>query len=130
MMFSPPHITKEPTMIYINVIRSNNEDALKVRRRGLINAGVTVSLMALETPSDHEVYTFDAHLDSDTAHLIPRSDDRWQIANQFFQAAAHADSRRGQYAQMASDWASFDYKNVTLQQRLDAEHARQERQAH
>lgn len=112
-------------MKYTSRIRSNNEDALRTRRRGLINAGVEVSLMAMETPSDYDVWTFDAYLDSDTAHRIERSDDRWQIANQFFQAAEQAESKRGWYAQTASDWAQFGYKTHTLDAYLERCHEQQ-----
>lgn len=111
-------------MQFTQVIRSNNEEALRTRRRGLINAGVQVSLMTME-PGEYDVYTFDAYLDSDTAHQIERRDDRWAIANQFFQAAEQAESKRGWYAILANDWSSFDYQNSTLAEYLDLEHARQ-----
>lgn len=111
-------------------IRTSNHDFALQREADLRSAGFATTLVTIEPIGEYEhprddVYTFQAEVDFEFAHLLTRDDDRWTVANQFFQIAENAENKRGWYATLASDWSSFGFEKYTLTDYLVREHARQ-----
>lgn len=101
-------------------IRSNNENFVYSRRRDLLQLGFAVTeTEEFQVDQRNTVYSFTATVPFDQAQKLERNDDRWQVANLFFQKAEQDEHRSGVYARAANDWTAFDYKYHSLQEHLD-----------
>lgn len=106
------------------LVRSNNQRHILEREETARRAGFVTSLVTME-PGEFDVWTFDLTVEFEHAQALERRDDRWKVANSFFQQAEQVDGRHGAYAVLASDWASFGYMTDSLADYLAREHKRQ-----
>lgn len=103
-------------------IRHHREAFVAQRRADLAALGFQVSDV---TADPFGAFEFKLDVDFSDAHRLERGDDRWPVANLFFQRAEIAENHKGWYATLANDWASFGYKTRSLEGALNIEHARQ-----
>lgn len=118
-------LKKKPAHVATYKVRSGSRLAMEARKLGLLAAGFNTSAIREEvfgTGGEHDRIGYTLQWDSTNGdpQKLTRTDDRWSIANPFFQRAAMAEGwDTGHYAKAANDWSAFDYKEYSLEAYLD-----------
>lgn len=118
-------LKKKPAHVATYMIRSASELAIGTRKAHLAEAGFNTSEIREEAGGtggkyDRTVYVLRWDSTNGDPQKLTRTDDRWSIANTFFQRAAMAEGwDTGYYAKAANDWSAFGYKKHSLEAYLD-----------